>query len=78
MFNLNFNLSEPNILSCQFLKLLFKTYNDEKLQCETIKRKIISIVVVASALETNHDAIIKSHFYTQFKMNINDEYETRF
>ena len=58
MFNLNFNLNEPSVLSCQFLKLLFKTYNDEQLKCETIKRKIISIVVVASALELNHDAII--------------------
>ena len=41
---------------------------------ESIKRKIISIVVVASALENNHNAIIKSNFYTQFKKNVNEQY----
>lgn len=40
-----------------------------------MKRKIISIVVVASAIEANHLAIIDSNFYTQFKKNINYEYK---
>lgn len=37
---------------------------------------MISIVVVASALDTNHDNIIKSNFFTQFKKNINEGYQT--
>lgn len=41
-----------------------------------IQRKMISIVVVASALEANHEAIIKSNFYMQFKKNINEDYVT--
>lgn len=36
---------------------------------------MVSIVVVASALEDNHDNIIKSSFYTQFKRNINENYQ---
>ena len=36
---------------------------------------MISIVVVASALEANHEHIIKSCFYMQFKKNINDDYQ---
>ena len=38
-----------------------------------MKRKIISIVVVASALEENHLPIIDSKFYDQFKNNVNQE-----
>jgi hypothetical protein len=73
MFNLNFNLIEPHNLSLDFLKLLYKTYDESKTE-GAIQRKMVSIVVVASALETNHDHIIKSGFYTQFKRNVNDDY----
>lgn len=85
MFNLNFKLPEPRQLSQDFLKLLLKTYNEEKtykddntgnLIQSVIQRKMVSIVVVASALEANHEPIIKSNFYMQFKKNINDDYET--
>ena len=65
MFNLNFNLSEPHVLDEKFLKLLHKTYEEmEKNDEAKMGRKIISIVVVASALESNHNPIIKSNFYT--------------
>jgi len=74
LFNLNFNLQQPKSLSKEFLKLLYKTYKDELQDDEKTKRKIITIVVSASALEANHKAIIKSNFYTQFKRNINDFY----
>ena len=74
LFNLNFNLQQPRALSKEFLKLLYKTYKDELQDDEKTKRKIITIVVSASALETNHKAIIKSNFYTQFKRNINEFY----
>ena len=37
---------------------------------------MISIVVVSSALEANHESIIKSNFYMQFKKNINEDYQT--
>ena len=60
MFNLNFNLTEPEVLSLDFLKLLHKTYEDIESLSNTMPRKIISIVVVASALEENHLAIIDS------------------
>ena len=62
MFNLNFNLGEPHNLTEDFLKLLKETYDDNR-SSEVIQRKIISIVVVASALESNHEHIIKSYFY---------------
>jgi len=74
IFNLNFNLQEPKPLSKEFLKMLYKTYKDELKDDEKTRRKIITIVVSASALEANHKAIIKSNFYTQFKRNINDFY----
>ena len=32
IFNLNFNLTEPRVLSKEFLKLLYKTYKDESLK----------------------------------------------
>jgi hypothetical protein len=72
IFNLNFNLKQPKVLGKEFLKLLYKTYKDELKDDEKTKRKIITIVVSASALEINHKAIIKSNFYTQFKRNINE------
>jgi hypothetical protein len=31
MFNLNFNLTEPRLLTKDFLKLLYKTYKDDNL-----------------------------------------------
>lgn len=82
MFNLNFNLQEPRVLSKDFLKLLYKTYKDENLKddrsdrnhSDGTRRKIITMVVSASALEQNHQAIIRCNFYTQFKRNINDHY----
>lgn len=74
LFNLNFNLQQPKVLSKEFLKLLYKTYKEELHDDEKTKRKIITIVVSASALELNHKAIIKSNFYTQFKRNINENY----
>lgn len=74
IFNLNFNLKQPKVLSKEFLKRLYKTYKEELPQDEKSKRKIITIVVSASALEINHKAIIKSNFYTQFKRNINEHY----
>jgi len=74
LFNLNFNLQQPRGLTKEFLKLLYKTYKDELQDDEKTKRKIITIVVSASALESNHKAIIKSNFYTQFKRNINEFY----
>ena len=76
MFNLNFNLTEPHVLSERFLKLLHETYKQmEDEQENKMRRKIISIVVVASALEANHKPIIQSNFYTQFKKNINEDYK---
>jgi hypothetical protein len=78
MFNLNFNLTEPKTLSKEFLKLLYKTYKDEAANKEDsgkdgkTQRKIIVLVVSASAKEDNHKNIIKCNFYTQFKRNIND------
>ena len=51
IFNLNFNLTEPRVLSKDFMKLFYKTYKDEDLKSQRIKRKIIAIVVAASALE---------------------------
>ena len=74
IFNLNFNLQQPKVLSKEFLKLLYKTYKEELKDDEKTKRKIITIVVSSSALEVNHKAIIKSNFYTQFKRNINEQY----
>jgi len=74
LFNLNFNLQQPKVLSKEFLKLLYKTYKEELHDDEKTKRKIITIVVSASALELNHKAIITSNFYTQFKRNINENY----
>lgn len=64
LFNLNFNLTVPKELTKQFLKLLYKTYKEELGDDEKTKRKIITLVVSASALESNHKAIIKSNFYT--------------
>jgi hypothetical protein len=75
LFNLNFNLDQPKEMKKEFLKLLYKTYKEELQDDEKTKRQIITIVVSASALESNHKAIIKSNFYTQFKRNINDFYE---
>jgi hypothetical protein len=75
LFNLNFNLDKPKLLSKEFLKRLYKTYRDELKDDNKTKRQIVTIVVSASALEANHKAIIKSNFYTQFKRNINDFYE---
>jgi hypothetical protein len=76
MFNLNFNLAEPRVLQKDFLRQLYKTYRDEELQKdEKTQRKIIVLVVSASSLEENHKNIIKCNFYTQFKKNINDNYE---
>ena len=54
LFNLNFNLTVPKELTKQFLKLLYKTYKEELGDDEKTKRKIITIVVSASALESNH------------------------
>jgi len=79
MFNLNFNLTDPREMSMEFLKQLNHTYkNDLKDSNEKdlkIKRKVIVLVVSASALEKNHRAIIYSDFYSQFKKNINDNYQ---
>lgn len=76
VFNLNFNLSEPRTLEKDFLKELFKTYKDDSMKDDPkTLRKIIVIVVSASALENNHKNIIKCGFYTQFKRNINELYE---
>ena len=76
IFNLNFNLADPRPLKKEFLKLVFKTYKDEQLKDETkTLRKIIVLIVSASALEENHKNIIKCGFYTQFKRNINELYE---
>ena len=72
MFNLNFNLEEPEVLTKEFLSMLYDTYQ-QILDSEMMRRKIISIVVVASALEENHLAIIDSQFYDQFKRNVNTE-----
>lgn len=57
------------------MRQLYKIYKDESLKDEKTQRKIIVIVVSASALEENHKNIIKSSFYKQFKLNINDLYE---
>ena len=80
MFNLNFQLQEPHELSLEFLTLLSRTYHDEAdlgvANQSSIQRKMISIVVVSSALEANHEYIIKSSFYMQFKKNINDRYDS--
>lgn len=57
------------------MKVLYKTYNHEGMTSVKIQRKIIAIMVAASALEQNHHSIIKSNFYTQFKKNINENYE---
>mmetsp|Transcript_16496 Transcript_16496/g.25493 ORF Transcript_16496/g.25493 Transcript_16496/m.25493 type:complete len:95 (-) Transcript_16496:7810-8094(-) len=70
IFNLNFNMTQPHELSRDFLKLLYTAYNEESNE-EKTRRKIVSIVVSASALEANHQAIIKTNFYAQFKRNIN-------
>ena len=87
MFNLNFNINEPTLLSKDFMKCLYKTYKDEGLanmeklgnqNTSRIQRKIIALVVAASALESNHYSIIKCNFYTQFKRNINDSYQWLF
>jgi hypothetical protein len=53
---------------------MYNTYKTELENDERTKRKIITIVVSASAYEPNHKAIIKSNFYTQFKKNINEQY----
>ena len=83
MFNLNFKMPEPAQLQFDFLKLLHKAYSEglegppqlgSARRENVAQRKMVSIVVVASALESNHDPIIKSNFYTQFKRNINDDY----
>lgn len=71
---MNFNLQQPPELDKVFLKRLYHTYKEELAQDEKTRRKIITIVVSASAHEPNHKAIIKSNFYTQFKRNINDQY----
>ena len=79
MFNLNFNMSHPHDLGKEFLTQLFSMYSNSWEEDKTqspIQRKMISIVVVASALEGNHLNIIDSNFYTQFKRNINDDYAT--
>eukprot|EP00347_Sterkiella_histriomuscorum_P023636 403333912 len=76
IFNLNFNLTEPRVLPKEFLKLLYKTYKDESMRDDQkTLRKIIVLIVSASALEDNHKNLIKSGFYTQFKKNINELYE---
>lgn len=72
------------MLQNPFLELLFRTYEDlgtspgqanfNKELYTPIQRKIVSIVVVASALESNHVNIISSGFYAQFKRNVNDSY----
>jgi hypothetical protein len=31
IFNLNFNLSEPTVLTREFMKVMYKTYKDEAL-----------------------------------------------
>ena len=53
---------------------MFRTYIDELKGEENTKRKIITIVVSASALEQNHKPIIKSGFYQLFKKNISENY----
>lgn len=64
MFNLNFNLNEPRLLNKEFLKQLHKTYKEDDLKGEEkTRRKIIVLVVSASALEDNHKNIIKCNFY---------------
>jgi hypothetical protein len=73
IFNLNFNLDQPSDLVFPFLKILYKTYGD--ITDESVRKKMISIVVVASAVETNHEPIIKSGFYRQLKRNLNDNYD---
>lgn len=52
------------LLNKEFLKMLYKTYKDDNIKDEVIKRKIIVLVVSASALEGNHKNIIKCNFYT--------------
>lgn len=36
MFNLNFNINEPTLLSKDFMKNLYKTYKDEELNSPRI------------------------------------------
>ena len=74
IFNLNFNLSEPKELSKEFLRQLYKTYKDDR-KDEKLQRKIVVLMVSASAKEENHKNIIKCGFYTQFKRNINELYD---
>ena len=74
LFNLNFTLDKPIKLDKVFLRRLYHTYKEELQHDEKTRRKIITIVVSASAHEENHKDIIKSNFYTQFKRNINDQY----
>ena len=55
MFNLNFKMPEPAQLTFEFLKQLFKVYDSESKMYDQsasgIQRKMISLVVVASAKE---------------------------
>lgn len=68
LFNVNFNLSEAVILDKDFLKKLNKNYRNLD---ETIQKKVIVIIVAATANEANHKRIIENGFYTVFKMNLN-------
>lgn len=51
LFNLNFSLKQSMLLEKDFLKKIHSTYIDELKNEENTKRKIITIVVSASALE---------------------------
>jgi hypothetical protein len=37
------------------------------------QRKIVALVVSASAREENHKTLLKAGFYTLFKRNVNNE-----
>lgn len=76
IFNLNFNLNEPRELTKEFMRQLYKTYKDDSLRKEEqILRKLVVLIVTATAMEENHKNIIKCGFYTQFKRNINEFYD---
>ena len=62
------------ILEKDFLQKMYRFYIDELKGEENAKRKIVTIVVSASALDENHKPIIKSGFYQLFKKNISENY----
>lgn len=63
------------IFTIDFLKLLRKIYkgleSKQDKRSQQTMRKIITIVVIASANDNNHPNIVQSKFYAQMKTNLN-------